>query len=250
MFIFGSGNAYATPYGANAPGSPTPLELGVLQETGVEFATSQKELYGKQQFPLAVARTAGKVNLTFKFANVYLKLWNDLFFGSTVAAGSERGVADESHVAAASVTIAPPSSGVFARDMGVRDATTGKSMTLVLASPVAGVSYEVNTGTGVYTFNASQGASLISYTYTLSSTGFKSNVTNQPMGSQPVMDITIFNTQYTNLDGSFNCLLRFPAVIAAKMGMPMKNEDWQITDFACAAFADNAGNIMYLNADE
>ncbi len=169
MYIFGSGNAVATPYGANAPGSPSPMQLGVLQETSVEFATSQKELYGKQQFPLAVARTAGKVNLTFKFANVYAKLWNDLFFGATVVAGQELGIADESHAAGASVTIAPPGSGTISRNMGVRSAATGKQMTLVTTAPALG-SYEY--AAGVYTFNASEGATLISYTYTLS-TGFK-----------------------------------------------------------------------------
>lgn len=248
MYVFGSGNAYATPYGASAPGSPSPLELGVLQETMVEFATSQKELYGKNQFALAIARTAGKVNVNFKFANVYAKLWNDLFFASTVAAGSEIGVADEAHAAAASVVIAPPNSGVFGRNLGVIDGTTGKQMTLVVSSPAAGVSYSFAAGT--YTFHASQGASAISYTYTLSSTGFKSAVLNKPMGSQPVLDVTIFNAQYVNLDNSFNVLLRFPAVIATKMSMPMKNEDWLVNDFACGAFADATNNIVYINADE
>lgn len=248
MYIFGSGDAFATPYGASAAGNPSPLQLGVLQETSIDFGTSQKELYGKNQFPLAIARTAGKVDLKFKFANVYAKFWNDLFFSSTVVAGSEIGVVQEHHAAGTTVTITPPSSGVYARNMGVTDATTGKQMTQVSASPAAGVSYTI--AGAVYTFNASQGATLISYTYTLSTQGFSSQVINKPMGAQPVFDMTVMNSQYVNLDNSVNVLLRFPSVIAGKMSIPMKNEDWMINEFDCGAFADTSGNIMYINADE
>lgn len=248
MYIFGSGTAFGTPYGASAAGNPSPLQLGVLQETMVDFGTSQKELYGKNQFPLAIARTAGKVDLKFKFANVYVKIWNDLFFSSTVVAGSEIGVVDFAATPGPTVTITPPNSGTFSRNLGVVDSVTGKQLTLVTTSPASGVSYSISGA--VYTFHASQGAVAISYSYTSSSIGFKANVTNKPMGAQPVFDMTIVNAQYVNLDNSVNVLLRFPSVIAAKMSLPMKNEDWLINEFDCGAFSDASGNIMYLNADE
>lgn len=249
MYIFGSGNAIATPYGAAAAANPSPMQLGVLQETSIDISTGQKELMGKLQFALAIARTAGKVDLKFKFANGYAKLWNDLFFGATVAAGSEIGVIDSVQTLSShSVTVAPPSSGVFARNLGVRSPNTGEQMT-VAVSPVSDISYSVSSAT--YTFASGQtGSPLISYTYTLSSKGFSSNVINQPMGSQPVFDMTVVNAQYANLDGSINVLLRFPAVISSKLSFPMKNEDWLIQEFDCGAFSDVSGNIMYINADE
>jgi hypothetical protein len=251
MYQFGSGNAVATPYGAAAAANPSPMQLGVLQETNINIAVSQKELMGKNQFPVAIARTTGKVDIKFKFANNYAKLWNDLFFGAAVSAGSELGVFDALLTAASStITVAPPNSGTFARDLGVRNATTGAQMMLVASAPVAGKSY---TRSGaVYTFAAGDAASqfYISYTYTSSSIGFKSNVTNAPMGAQPVFDLTVFNAQYANLNGSTNVLLRFPACVAAKLGLPYKNEDWLITEFDCSAFQDTSGNIMYINADE
>lgn len=250
MYIFGSGDAFATPYGASAAANPSPLQLGVLQETNVDFGTSQKELYGKNQFPLAIARTAGKVDIKFKFANVYMKLWNDLFFSSAVVTGEEIAVVQHSQVIAShAIVITPPGGGTFSRNLGVIDANTGKQMTLVVASSeVSGISYSFSAGT--YTFATGQtGNCLVSYTYT-TTTGFKSNVTNQPMGAQPVFDLTIANAQYVNLDNSVNVLIRFPAVIAGKMSWPMKNEDWMVQEFDCGALADASGNIMYLNADE
>lgn len=249
MYIFGSGNAFATPFGASAAANPSPMELGILQETNIDFAGSQKELMGKYNFPVAIARTVIKLDIKFKFANQYAKFWNDSFFGGTVAAGSEIGVADFSATPASNaVTITPPNSGVFARNLGVRDGLTGQQMTLVSGTPAVG-QYQISGA--IYTFHTGLAtAVLISYTYTLSTQGFSSTVTNQPMGTQPTLDVTVMNSQYANLDGSINCLFRFPACIASKNSLPMKNEDWTISEFDCAAFATAANQVMYINFDE
>lgn len=250
MYLFGSGELYLKPFGPNAAGNPTPQKLGTMQEVSVEISASQKELYGKNQFPVAIARTAGKINMKAKFANINAKTCNDLFFGNTVAVGSKRGMIDEAHTAGASVTIAPPSSGVFAEDFGVVDATTGKQMTKVVSGAAAGVSYQVNEGTGVYTFNASQGATLISYSFTVSTLGASSNVTNKPMGSMPIFEANLVNNQFQSANNSVNSYLQFPNCIAAKFSMPFKNEDFTVVEFDFSAFSDAAGNIFYLNLDE
>lgn len=247
MYIFGSGDAFFTPLTNTAP-QPTPMQLYALQECSVDFAFGSKPMMGKQQFPLALARTEGKVSIKAKFGNAYLKVWNDVFFGATVAAGQEIGIPREAHNGAASITITPPGGGTFVRDLGVQNATTGKQLTLITTAPAVG-QYEVNAGTGVYTFNASEGNVFISYTYT-STTGFKSAVTNQAMGSMPVGQFIIMNAQYQNLDGSINCLVRLPAVIGVKITLPNKFNDWQYTEIDLEAFADASNNIMYLNADE
>src|SRR5579864_7932564 len=94
-YVFGSGTLIATPFGPNAAGNPSPLQLATMQEVSVDISASQKELYGKLQFPVAIARTAGKVNCKAKFANVYAKVLNDLFFGNTITAGQNLTIIDE-----------------------------------------------------------------------------------------------------------------------------------------------------------
>lgn len=251
MFFFGSGDAVATPFGNSAAPNPTPMKLGTLQETGVDFSFGQKELMGKNSFPVAIARAGGKANLKFKFAGAYAKLWNDLLFGSTITTGSECGIADQVvAVITHASTPTPPGGGTFSRNLGVRNGTTGLPMTLVATAPAAGVSYTF--AAGVYTFNASEAATtmFISYTYT-KTTGFKSSVANPVMGNQPAFDLTVFNTQYVDpFNGSSSGLLRFPTVITTKLGMPFKNEDWMIHEFDCSGFQDVSGNVLYFNADE
>lgn len=249
MYIFGSGTAIAKPYGAHAAGNPTPMQLGDLQETSIDIQTGQKELMGKNQYPLAIARTGGKVSIKIKLPNHNAKLWNDIFFGGTVAGGQQIGIIDESHAASASITIDPPGPGVFVSDCGVRNGVTGVQLDKVASSPTLG-QYSVNESTGVYTFNASDtsDAKLISYTYSVTG-GKRVGIDNLPMGHMPIIDLKIINAQFSNTDGSVNCFIHFPAVIAAKMSLPFKNEDFLVNDIELGAFADAAGKVMYINTD-
>lgn len=251
MYFFGSGDAIATPYGSAAAPNPTPIKLGVLQECSADIGFGSKPLMGKGQFPVAVARTAGKISLKFKFANTYAKLWNDLLFGSTLSAGSEVGVVDSVQtVTSHAATITPPGGGTFARMMTVRKGSNGQAMTLVGATPVAGVSYTVAGPVITFAAGETETSVFVTYTYT-KTTGYKSTVTNQPMGAQPVFDLTIMNTQWTDpVTGSASGLVRFPNVISNKLTFPFKNEDWMIHEFDCDGFADATGNVIYINADE
>jgi hypothetical protein len=249
MFLFGSGTLVAKPFGPLAAGSPTPMQLGTMQEVNMDISASQKELYGKLQFPVAIARTQGKINFKAKFATIYAKVLNDLFFGNTVTTGEVIGQIDEAHAAGTSVTIAPPNSGTFVDDLGVRDQTSGKQMTLVTSSPVAGVSYMVNTGTGVYTFGTGQQGTFISYSYSVA-TGVSTTATNKPMGSMPTFEVWFSNSQFASSDGSLNAFLVFPNCIAAKTTLPFKNEDFTIAEFDFSAFQDASGNLFKLYLDE
>jgi hypothetical protein len=242
FYVFGSGTAIAKPFGALAAGNPTPLQLATLQEVSVDISASQKELMGKQQFPVAIARTAGKVNIKIKWASFYAKALNDLFFGSTVSTGQRIGVIDEAHTAAASVTITPPSSGTFVEDQGVVDASANQ-MTKAASNPPVG-SYSVNEGTGAYTFNASQtGTLLISYVYSITG-GAAVSVANKPMGSMPIFEMWLHNSQYGN-----NISWRFPNCILSKIALNFKNEDWGVPDVEGGAFSDASGNIFYQYSD-
>ena len=251
MYILGSGDAFVTPYSGSTAVNPSPLQLFALQETTIDISAGSKNMMGKQQFPLAVARTEGKITAKLKFGAEYLKVWNDAFFGSagTQIAGSEIGVARSLQTLTShAVTITPPASGVYARDMGCVCVATGKLMYQVPLTPVAGVSY---TRTGAaYTFASGEATTvLISYTYT-ATTGTSTTVANAPMGQQPVLNLTVMNSQYVNLDGSTNVLFQLPACIATKMGNPMKYNDFVYAELDLECFADSLGNVLYISADE
>lgn len=255
MYQFGSGTAFVTPFGPAAAANPSPIQLQTLQESNIDISNSQKELMGKNQFAVAIARTTGKMECKFKFANLNIKGMNDLFFGGAVQTGQEIGVPDfssaiTSHAAIISTTNGMPSGATFGRNLGVRNGLTGKQMTLVIASAeVAGISYSFSAGT--YTFASGETATTasISFTYTVS-TGFSSTVQNLPMGTQPQLDVTLMNAQYVSADGSLNCLLRFPLMVSAKFSLPYKNEDFVITEFDCSAQADAQGRVLMINVDE
>jgi hypothetical protein len=245
MYVFGSGTLIVTPFGSLAAADPTPLQLGTMQECSVEISASQKELYGKAQFPVAIARTQGKINMKAKFATFNAKILNDAFWGAAVTAGQNIVHVDFQAAASATVTIvaaddSAPSGWAFVEDLGVLDAN-GKQMTKH-ATPGVG---QYSVAGAVYTFNAGETGTLrITYVYSITA-GKASNVTNKPMGSQPVFEAWMANSQF----GS-NLAIRFPNCISTKISLPFKNEDFSVSDFDFAAFADGAGNILYEYLDE
>lgn len=175
---------------------------------------------------------------------------NDLFFGQTLGAGMKATMVDEPHTVALTVTIVPPSSGIFVNDsrgdQGVRYAATGVPLTRVASAPVIG-QYSVNTATGAYTFASGDVGSgvLISYVYTLSSTGTQLNITNQLMGYAPTFQVllaTVYNNQQMNV-------LLYSA-IASKLNIVTKQEDFIIPEFDFEAFANSAGQVIDIYSNE
>ena len=90
QYAFGSGNMYATPLQdawGNAIANPTPVPLMVLQEGSVDFSGDIKELYGQNQFAVAVGRGKVKIGVKVKPARIFAAAWNALFFGQTLVPG-------------------------------------------------------------------------------------------------------------------------------------------------------------------
>jgi hypothetical protein len=242
FYQFGIGSAFARPYGINAAGNPTPQQMVTLQDISTEFTFANKPLMGQYQYPVAVARGEGKVDIKIKWARLGLKLLNDLMFSGTVQTGQDIIVPNEQHTAAATITIAPPGSGTFVADQGVLDAN-GNQMELVTTAPTQG-QYEVVNSTGVYTFaSAETGTIQISYVYSLT-TGHNVAIPNKPMGAQPLIELWVFNNNWSN-----NLAMRFPGCTFTKFGIPQKNTDWSIPDYECSAFSDSLGNICYMYSD-
>jgi hypothetical protein len=246
MLNFGSGTLFGTALTdafGNALATPTPILLGVLQDCSIDLSFDVKELYGQNQFPVAVGRGKGKVAGKAKFAQLNGLTINTLFFGQTLAAGTLSDVYDTTGVAAAA-TITPtvPSSGTWTRDLGVM--TGGIPMKRVASAPAIG-QYSVTAG--VYTFNASQtGTLFISYQYTATSTiAQKSTVQNVPMGYAPTFSADFYNAyQGKALTVTLN------SCISTKLTLATKLDDFLISEFDFSAFADANGNVMSYGLSE
>lgn len=254
QYAFGAGNMYVTQLltalGATVA-NPTPYPLMVLQEGSVDFSSDMKELYGQNQFPVAVGRGKTKMQIKVKPARILAAVWNAIFFGQTLSPGLVAVFTDTTGTAIPAtpfqITIVPPSSGTFAADMGVLNAA-GNPMTRVASAPATG-QYSLNVGTGVYTFAAADTGLLvyISYQYSTATiaTGQKQTVTNLPMGQAPVFraDLTV---NYLGKLTTFS----FPNAISTKFSLGFKNEDFAIPEFDFSAFDNGAGQVMTWSTSE
>ena len=127
IYNFGVGNLIARRTDVS---NPTPVRFGVLQDLQIDVDADNKMLVGQYQMPVDVARGQLKVKGSAKFARIQANAYNDLFFGLTpVNTNVEQVAIDEVHAAGTTVTIAPPSSGVFAADLGVFYQTSGGQLT-------------------------------------------------------------------------------------------------------------------------
>jgi hypothetical protein len=252
MFLFGAGALWGTPVGGNEDTNVTPIQFGTLQDVSLDISGDVKQLYGQKQFPEAIARGKTKISGKAKFAWINAKHLTDLFFGQTVSAGMIKIIKDEVHTVPNTpfqVTIAPPS-GTYLNDstrgdLGVKYAATG--VPFARGTPATGV-YSVATATGIYTFaTGDQGTSnvLISYAYTPTSTGFKTNITNQLMGFAPTVQIVLQSIYGSNEFDVvlYNCLV-------SKLTFATKQEDFIIPEMDFEAFANPAGSVMDIYSTE
>lgn len=260
QYNFGSGSLYGIPT-VDATGTavvnPTPERFGVLQEVSAEFSFENKMLYGSQQFPVTVGRGKGKVSIKAKAAQIRAALFNSIFFGQTmsnniVAAKNETTAkaipATPFTITASTVdaatTFAVPSTGTWSRDLGIID-SSGRTYTRVASAPATG---QYTVAAGVYVFAAADTALMvyISYEYTATlATAKQFSLNNQAMGYAPQ-----FMCVLSNQFNGGNMHMRFPACIASKLSMPLKNDDFIIPEFDVDAFADASGNICLIGVSE
>ncbi len=136
----------------------------------------------------------------------------------------------------AAYTVTVGNHATFVADLGVAYASTGTLLTPVASSPATG-QYTVSAGT--YTFSAGDANASLLFTYTYTVTGGTAlALTNQLMGSQPTFKL-VLSEQYQGK--TLNVQLN--AVIAPKLSLAFKNEDFMIPELDFQASADPAGNI-------
>jgi hypothetical protein len=218
--------------------SAAPAQFGTLQEVQLDLSYTIKELTGQFQAPAALARGGLKITGKAKAARINALNFNNIFFGQTLSSGNTLTQLGEAQTvpAVSAYTVTVNNHAAFVADLGVAYASTAAMLTPVAGSPATG-QYSV-TG-GVYTFSTGDaGANLLfTYTYTTSS-GSGIALTNQLMGSQPTFKL-VLSEQYQGK--TLNIQLN--SVIAPKLSLAFKNEDFMVPEFDFQAAADVAGNI-------
>jgi hypothetical protein len=237
MYLFGSGTAIVTPSGA----TQTPLNFGLLQEMTIDVTQSNKPLYGQYKDPLAIGGGTRKWTGKAKVARFSMQVLNALMFGTTISAGQIAEQFGESHsVPTTPFTVTVTNSATWTQDLGVVYASTGLPLTRVASGPTVG---QYSVSAGVYTFaSADSGAGvLISYLYTITSTGQNFSVPSTLIGSTITfaLNATILDPTQTNVT-----TLQFPNCVASKFSFGTKLEDFAMPEFDFDLFANAAGQIF------
>jgi hypothetical protein len=237
MFSFGSGVLLGQ---RTDIANSTPVNFGLVQEVSLDLQFTAKQLYGQYQFPVAVARGQAKASGKAKMAQISGLAFNNLFFGATLGAGqlaTSFGEA-QSVPAATPFTVSVGNAAAWQDDYGVVYAATGLPLSKVASTPAAG---QYSVAAGIYTFNSADAgkAVLISYTYTVSSTGQQLTLANPLLGATPTFQAQLFTT-FQNKPVNvklFNC-------VSSKLSFATKLEDFVIPELDFDIFANAAGNVL------
>lgn len=235
--VFGAGYLFAIPSGAN----PTPVMFGAVQDTTVDFSFDLKQLYGQGQFALEQARGKAKVEIKASIGRFDPNLFNQVYFGQSVAAGELlNSVSEVGTIPSTPFTLTAANGATFKTDLGVYNTVTGKWLTRVSSAPATG-QYSLSAGTGVYTFAAADTGAVVKlfYTYASATTGSTITGINPVMGSGP-----IFTLQLVNSFRGKSIALNFPAVQSSKLGLPMKPDDFTLPSLDMSAQDDGTGNVF------
>lgn len=233
---FGSGLLFATNTAANS----TPVQFGTLQDVQLDISRSLKELYGQNQFPVAIGAAQMKITGKAKVGQVNGQLYNDLFFGGTSATGQTKLAYNEAGAipAVTTYTVTVANSATFVDDEGVLYADTGIPFKKVASAPAVG---EYSVAAGVYTFAAADASKnvLISYTWADAANGQTLSVGNPLQGVQPTFTM-IVQRSYNGVQEAF----KLWSCISSKLSLPTKMADWGITELDFSCFADSAGRVI------
>lgn len=242
QYFFGSGQMWAIPtldIAGNNVATPTPIPFGALQEVSIDISQGKKELYGLYQFPLAVARGTGKIDLKAKFASINAQLFN-LSFNDSIAANQMKAAYQEvGNISGNNCTVSAAAN--FAYDLGVVLASNGTPLTRVAANATA-LQYVVGAN-GLYTFNQANNVQVkISYMYN-TNTGNVFTVQNRLLGVQPFFKVAL-RGEY---DGK-QFILEYLKCMSTKLGFGTKLEDFMIPEFDFSAMDDGTGNLFKVSA--
>jgi hypothetical protein len=243
-----------------------PTQFGITQKASVNWSFTDKPLYGQQQFPVAVARGQGKVDVKITNAQFNMLLFADIFFGLTPTVGQFSVAQSEVIVAAGGYSVI--NAATFIDDLGVRYNDSGNHLyrisggtppvnldPLITPLPLSGAgTYSVDLTSGAYTFDgADAGLELVvSYAYATADTGVQLSITNQGQGFTPAWKCTFFQQTSPGQAGANTSdqplALRLNACVSSKLTLPNSAIDaWTIPELDAMAFSNAAGEIGVLS---
>jgi hypothetical protein len=243
QFSFGSGTLYGV---RSDIATATPVKFGALQDIQIDFTFQTRELYGQNQYPLTIARGQGKITGKAKFAQVNGALFNSLFFGQSLATGAVVNIPSEPWTVPGSAPyqVTATNGATLVTDLGVTYAATGLALTKVVSAPTVG-QYTVS-NVGLYGFAAADAgaAVLLAYIYT-STSGNRTAIANQVMGSGPT-----FQAVFTETFNGKPLSLTLNACVASKLSLATKNDNFTIPELDFSAYGDSSQNIGTISFGE
>ena len=245
MISYGTGIALAAPIG----GGPV-QQFAQLQDISFDITFTEKELKGRSQWPLGVARGGAKGSLKAKSATIQSSILAYLFFGAVPISGMQLAAIQEVGTIPADTayTVEVANHATFQQDVGVSFAITGVALTKV-TSDVATGEYMVDEDTGIYTFavaDKSLGV-LISYLYS-GGDGFEIPITNAAMGTTPVFELFLNGGVASGATKFMTA--HFKQCTSSKLSLPQKNEDFVISELDITIMDPGDGNIGSLSFAE
>ena len=239
MFVFGSGVLIGTPAGGS------PINFGLAQEVTLNVSATNKALYGQYNFPVAIGSGTRKMTGKAKMARVSGQALGSLFFGVAPSAGSTVTQFGEAATvpAASPYTYTTVNHATFVADQGVVYASSSLPLKQVASSPAQG---QYSVAGGVYTFaSADAGAqALISYTYTVATSGENIAVNSQLIGPTVAFSANLFASD-PGTGKQFSVLLY--NCVAEKLSFGTKLEDFVIPELDFQCFANAAGQVCQFN---
>lgn len=249
QLAFGPATLFATPQtdvNGTALVNPTPVKFGAAQEASIDFKRSVKELFGQSQFALAVGAGQTSITGSIKWAQINSLLFMPLVLGIAPTAGSTVDYIDTTGTVVPStpytVVPTPPNSGTFSADRGVIDGNDNP-LVYVTGTPTAGQYAMVG---GTYTFSSADHTSglrvFIDFQYTLSSIGYKAQMTNPLQGNQPTFSLDLIR-EYQGVQE----LWTFPKCVSSDFKLDSKQQDWSIPSMNFTAFVGDNGSPFSVN---
>ena len=252
LFVFGPGEIFAVLnqyYDGTSPTVPQPFRLDVDQDLPLDFTSTPKELWGQSIFPTAIGLGEGKVTGKIRQGRVDYRMIQALFAAqdgqpttgmnltyqqgySTVVPGSPY-----------QITPAPPNSGVYVADWGVRYANSGLFLTKV-TGPVAQGEYAESAGE--YTFAALDTTQPIIIDYEFSvATGYTISYDNPLQGA-----VGFMHMRYQGSYGGRYIGIDLPLLVPNKFSLATKQKDWVMPEFDFSLFSAPSGLVASIFTTE
>lgn len=234
---FGPGSLYITRTDLT---NQTPYNIGFCNEFSIDLSADTKELYGQNQYPLAVARGTIKATGKAKAAMISGLALNAAFHAGTFSSGSKKLSQNEAGtIPTTPFQITVANGATFDKDLGVVNSATGIPLQFVASGPTTG-QYALNSTTGVYTFAAADTGNTvqISYSYTVAGTGQSQTIANQAIGVTPT-----FQVDYITQNNGNTFYLRLFQAVSAKLSFGFKLTDFMMPELDFGFFANTSGNV-------